>query len=79
MMYPGPTFAMYAMNATYFGMRALQAGLREDFSLDVDAFLKALRTEKPALIYIAYPNNPTGAVVPDEETVGEVLHLAPAP
>ena len=40
MMYPGPTFVMYAMNATYFGMRAVQAGLRDDFSLDLNDFLE---------------------------------------
>src|SRR5512134_1321247 len=69
MMYPGPTFVMYAMNATFFGMRAVQAGLREDFSLDVRAFLKAMREEKPALVYIAYPNNPTGVLYPEEEII----------
>jgi histidinol-phosphate aminotransferase len=67
MMYPGPTFVMYAMNATYFGMRALQAGLRDDFSLDADAFLAAMREQKPALVYIAYPNNPTGVLYPELE------------
>ena len=69
MMYPGPTFVMYAMNATYFGMRAVQAGLREDFSLDVEAFLKAMREEKPALVYIAYPNNPTGVLYAEEDVI----------
>jgi histidinol-phosphate aminotransferase len=69
MMYPGPTFVMYAMNATYFGMRAVQAGLREDYSLDVDAFLKAMREQQPALIYIAYPNNPTGVLYPEEDVI----------
>ncbi|HSA88771.1 MAG TPA: histidinol-phosphate transaminase [Burkholderiales bacterium] len=69
MMYPGPTFVMYAMNATYFGMRAVQAGLRDDFALDVKAFLKAMSAHKPALVYIAYPNNPTGVLYPQEEII----------
>jgi histidinol-phosphate aminotransferase len=69
MMYPGPTFAMYAMNATYFGMRAVAAGLREDFSLDVKAFLGEVRRHNPALVYIAYPNNPTGVLYPEHEIV----------
>ena len=43
MMYPGPTFVMYAMNATYFGLRAVETGLREDFSLDADAFIERMR------------------------------------
>jgi histidinol-phosphate aminotransferase len=69
MMYPGPTFVMYAMNATYFGMRAVQAGLRDDFSLDAGAFLTAMREHKPALVYIAYPNNPTGVLYPEEDVL----------
>ena len=69
MMYPGPTFVMYAMNATLFGLRAVQAGLRDDFSLDLDAFLKAMREHNPALVYIAYPNNPTGVLYPEEEII----------
>lgn len=67
MMYPGPTFVMYAMNATFFGLRAVSAGLRDDYSLDRDAFLAAMREHRPALIYIAYPNNPTGVLYPDED------------
>jgi histidinol-phosphate aminotransferase len=69
MMYPGPTFVMYAMNATYFGVRAVQAGLRDDFSLDRDAFLKALREHNPALVYIAYPNNPTGVLYSEDDVL----------
>jgi histidinol-phosphate aminotransferase len=48
-------------------MRAVQTGLREDFSLNVDAFLKAMREQNPALIYIAYPNNPTGVLYREED------------
>ena len=67
MLYPGPSFVMYAMNATLSGMRAVSAGLREDYSLDRDAFLGAMREHRPALIYIAYPNNPTGVLYPEED------------
>ena len=67
MMYPGPTFVMYAMNATFFGLRAVAAGLREDFSLDRAGFIAAMRRHQPALIYIAYPNNPTGLAYPEED------------
>jgi histidinol-phosphate aminotransferase len=75
MMYPGPTFVMYAMNATFFGLRAVAAGLREDFSLDVKAFVAAMREHEPALIYIAYPNNPTGVLYPEED-VAAILQEA---
>ncbi len=69
MMYPAPTFVMYAMNATYFGMRAVPVGLREDFSLDAAAFINAMREHQPALVYLAYPNNPTGVLYPEQEVL----------
>ena len=31
-----------------------------DFTLDRDAILAAVERERPALIFLAYPNNPTG-------------------
>jgi histidinol-phosphate aminotransferase len=69
MMYPGPTFVMYAMNATFFGLRAVPVGLRDDFSLDAAAFVKAVREYKPAVVYIAYPNNPTGVLYPEKDVL----------
>ncbi|HEX5767425.1 MAG TPA: histidinol-phosphate transaminase [Burkholderiales bacterium] len=76
MMYPAPTFVMYAMNATYFGMRTVATGLTEDFSLDAAAFIRAMRKENPALIYIAYPNNPTGVLYAEDDIVA-ILNEAP--
>ena len=72
MMYPGPTFVMYAMNATYFGLRTVAAGLRDDFSLDAPAFIRAMRENDPALVYIAYPNNPTGVLYPEADVLSIV-------
>ena len=69
MMYPGPTFVMYAMNATFFGMRAVPVGLRDDFSLDSKSFVNAMREHNPAVIYLAYPNNPTGVLYPEEDVL----------
>jgi histidinol-phosphate aminotransferase len=69
MMYPGPTFVMYAMNATFFGLRAVAVGLRDDFSLDTPAFIQAMRAHNPALVYLAYPNNPTGVLYPEKDVL----------
>jgi histidinol-phosphate aminotransferase len=60
---------MYAMNAAFSGMRAVAVGLRDDFSLDAPAFIKAMGEHRPALVYIAYPNNPTGLLYPEEDIV----------
>ncbi len=67
MMYPSPTFVMYSMGATFTGMRAVPVPLREDFSLDADAFIARMHAEKPALVFIAYPNNPTGVLYPEKD------------
>ncbi|HYY60443.1 MAG TPA: aminotransferase class I/II-fold pyridoxal phosphate-dependent enzyme, partial [Burkholderiales bacterium] len=64
MMFPSPTFVMYSMNATFSGMRAVPVPLRDDFSFDADAFIARMRAERPALVFLAYPNNPTGVLYP---------------
>lgn len=69
LMYPSPTFVMYSMGATFSGMRAVPVPLREDFSLDADAFVARMQAEKPALVFLAYPNNPTGVLYPEEDVV----------
>ncbi len=55
-----PSFVMYRMIATFTGMRYVGVPLNEDFSLDVDSLLQAIEQDNPALIFLAYPNNPTG-------------------
>ena len=69
LMYPSPTFVMYSMGATFSGMRAAAVPLRDDFSLDADAFITRLQAEKPALVFLAYPNNPTGVLYPEADVV----------
>jgi histidinol-phosphate aminotransferase len=69
MMYPSPTFVMYAMGATFSGMQPVPVALREDFSFDADAFIARMQAENPALVFIAYPNNPTGVLYPEADIV----------
>jgi histidinol-phosphate aminotransferase len=64
MMFPSPTFVMYSVNATLTGMRAVAVPLREDFSLDREAFVARLADVRPAVVFLAYPNNPTGVLYP---------------
>lgn len=56
-----PAFVMYRHNADLFGLNYVGVPLREDFTLDTEAVLQAIETHNPALIFLAYPNNPTGA------------------
>jgi histidinol-phosphate aminotransferase len=56
---PLPGFVMYAMSAQLQGLRFVGVPLTADFELDEPAMLAAMREHKPAITYIAYPNNPT--------------------
>lgn len=67
MLAPEPTFVMYRHNAALFGMNYVGVPLHDDFSLDVAAMLAAIEAHQPALIFIAYPNNPTGRRFAREE------------
>ena len=76
MMYPAPTFVMYSIGATFSGMRAVPVPLRDDFSLDADAFIARMQAENPALVFIAYPNNPTGVLYPEAD-VAKIIRACP--
>lgn len=65
---PEPSFAMYALVARATGRRFESVALDEaDFSLRLDATLAVIREQQPALIFIAYPNNPTGNLFAAEQ------------
>ncbi|MCA3150317.1 MAG: aminotransferase class I/II-fold pyridoxal phosphate-dependent enzyme, partial [Rhodocyclaceae bacterium] len=55
-----PTFVMFRMIATFTGLRYASCPLRSDFSLDMGAVLRMLEAERPAVMFLATPNNPTG-------------------
>lgn len=57
---PEPSFVMYRMIATFAGMDYVGVPLRPDFSLDREAMLAAIAAHDPAVVFLAYPNNPTG-------------------
>ena len=57
---PLPGFVMYAMSAQLQGLKFVGVDLTADFALDEAAMSAAIREHQPAIIYLAYPNNPTG-------------------
>jgi histidinol-phosphate aminotransferase len=62
-----PSFVMYRMIATFLDMPYVSVPLQEDFSLDKAAMLSAIQQHQPAVIFIAYPNNPTGNLFPEQD------------
>jgi len=71
-----PSFVMYRMIATFTGMRYVGVPLTADFALDLPAMLEAIEREQPALVFLAYPNNPTGNLF-DAGTVRRIIEAAP--
>jgi histidinol-phosphate aminotransferase len=62
---PLPGFVMYEMSARLRGLRFAGVPLTADFELDEAAMLEAIEAQRPALTYIAYPNNPTANLFDD--------------
>jgi len=71
-----PSFVMYKMIATYTDMEYVGVPLEEDFSLNEIALLNAIDVQEPAVIFLAYPNNPTGNLF-DEAVIEKVIAAAP--
>src|SRR5258706_4362389 len=75
-MAPAPSFAMFSMQALFFRLRFVGVALRADFTLDTEAFLAAMAKERPALVWIAFPNNPTGNAFPVAD-IERIIAAAP--
>lgn len=66
---PTPGFVMYSMSAKFAGLEFIGVPLKPDFSLDKTAMLAAIAQHKPAITYLAYPNNPTGNLFDADDMV----------
>lgn len=64
---PEPSFVMYKMIATFVGMDYVGVPLQVDFSLDMPAMLSAIEQSQPAIVFLAYPNNPTGNLFAEQD------------
>lgn len=59
-LYPTPTFSMYGIITQAIGEKRIEIPLDKEFDLDMKRILTAIRKEKPKLIFLSSPNNPTG-------------------
>ena len=71
-----PAFAMFRMIATFANINYVGVQLKPDFSLDLDAMLAGLAQHQPALIFLAYPNNPSGNLF-DADAILRIIEAAP--
>ena len=72
---PVPGFVMYAMSAQLQGLQFQGVPLTADFELDTYAMLEAISKYQPAIVYLAYPNNPT-ANLWSETAINHVVSAA---
>ncbi|HZW75366.1 MAG TPA: aminotransferase class I/II-fold pyridoxal phosphate-dependent enzyme, partial [Caldimonas sp.] len=69
---PVPGFVMYEMSARLQGLKFVGVPLTPTFEIDLDATIAAIEATKPALTYLAYPNNPTANLF-DERAVEHIV------
>jgi len=75
-MAPLPGFVMYEMSAKLQGLKFVGVPLTPGFELDAPAMLAAVRERRPALLYLAYPNNPT-ANLWNDDVIDALIEAAP--
>ena len=71
-----PSFVMYKMIGAFTGMNYVGVPLTENFELDLSAMLHAIQRHQPALVFLAYPNNPTGNLF-DAAAIEQIIEAAP--
>lgn len=71
-----PSFVMYKHDALAYGLNYVGVPLNADFSMNLPAVLEAVETHQPALVFVSYPNNPTGVCFKREE-VAAIIEAAP--
>lgn len=71
-----PAFVMFRVIAELVGLRYVGIPLKSDFTLDEEVLLGAIKREKPAVVFLACPNNPTGNLF-DLDAVERVVRSTP--
>ena len=61
MLLPTPTFVMYGITGSLHGFDVIEVPLNAAFELDETAMRAAIDEHSPNIIFLASPNNPTGA------------------
>jgi histidinol-phosphate aminotransferase len=72
MLAPLPGFVMYGMAAKLQGLGFVGVPLTPRFELDLEAMLAAIEASRPAITWIAHPNNPTANLF-DEAAIDRIV------
>jgi hypothetical protein len=58
---------MYAFDTAVSAGQVIMIPRKQDFSLDMDAVLEAIKQHKPKVVFLTSPNNPDGSMLPEED------------
>jgi histidinol-phosphate aminotransferase len=72
-----PTYQMHDLIARGTGTHWTQGPRDDDFTIDLDVALAAIAVQRPDVLFVCSPNNPTGTAVP-RETVLALYEAAQA-
>ena len=64
-----PSFVMYERSSQYAGAQFVGVPVKADCTIDLPAMLAAVAGHKPKLVFLSYPNNPTGDLIDAEDVV----------
>ena len=56
-----PSFSVYKIDGTICGARVWEYNLDSNFGMKLEEFISCLQKEKPKLVFLCNPNNPTGS------------------
>jgi histidinol-phosphate aminotransferase len=71
-----PTYRMHYRQARMAGTDVVERRRTDDFEIDVDDALATIEIERPDVVFVCSPNNPTGTVtsVDDVRRIADVTH-----
>lgn len=64
---PTPAYPAYESCVKLLGGQIINYNLKEDFSINFDELEELISKEKPKVMVVSYPSNPTGAILSKED------------
>lgn len=70
--FPTPTFSIYEIFAKLWGTKTIGIPLSEEFDLKSDEFISSMNSINRSIVFISFPNNPTGNCF-SEQAIAEIV------
>lgn len=59
-----PTYSLHSLIPAIASTQMIESPRSDDFTIDLDSAVDAIRTERPEIVIVCSPNNPTGGAEP---------------